>query len=171
MNFKSGILIVLAGVLLMASASASAADRGPRHDRGHPGMGMGPEVMQHLVKAVHRLDLSEEQKTAIHADLSGLRETMQPLMLELHESRKALHEQITADTYDAHAVAEIAARQGSLTTEMTIIASEAASGVLAQLSDEQRAELKAMGTAHRAHRKDHMEMMEKRREGADSDTN
>lgn len=169
MNFKSGILIALAGILLMASASA--ADRGPRHDRGHPGMGMGPEVMQHLVRAMHRLDLSEEQRTAIHADLSGLKETMQPLMLELQESRKALHEQITADTYNADAVAEIAARQGSLTTEMTIIASEAASGVLAQLSDEQRAELKAMGTAHRAHRKDHMEMMKKRREAAESDTN
>jgi Spy/CpxP family protein refolding chaperone len=168
MNFKSRILIVLAAVLL--TASASAADRGPHHDRGHAGMGMGPEVMQHLVKALHRLDLSEEQKTAIHADLGGLRESMQPLMHELLDSRKALHEQITADTYDADAVAEIAARQGSLTAEMTIIASEAASGVLAQLNDEQRAELKAMGTAHRAHRKDHMEMMKKRREGADAET-
>jgi len=169
MNFKSPILIVLAGVLLMASASA--ADRGPHHDRAHPGMGMGTEVMQHLFQAMHRLDLSEEQKTAIHADLSGLKETMQPLMLELQESRKALHEQITADTYDAEAVAGIAARQGSLTAEMTVIASEAASGVFAQLSDEQRAELKAMGTAYRVHRKDHMEMMKKRREGAESDSN
>lgn len=169
MNFKSGILIVLAGVLLMASASA--ADRGPHHDRAHPGMGMGPEVMHHLFKAMHRLDVSEEQKTAIHTELSGLRESIEPLMLELRESRKALHEQITADTYDADAVAEIAARQGNLTTEMTIIASQTASDVLAQLSDEQRTELKAMGAAHRAHRKDHMEMMKKRREAAESDTN
>jgi Spy/CpxP family protein refolding chaperone len=153
MNIKSMLLIAAASMLLMANASAG--DRGPRHERGHSGM--GPEVMEYLTRALHQLDLTEEQKTAIHADLQGLKDSMKPLAQELRASRKALHEQITADEYDAEAVAEIAANQGSLTAEMTVIASQTASGVLARLTDEQRAELKTMAEEHHAKRKAHMQ--------------
>jgi len=165
MNIKSKILVALAGITLMAGAAAG--DRGPRHDRDHAAM--GSEVIHHLVKALHRLDLSEAQKVSIHEDLQGLRESMQPLVEELAETREALHEQITAENYDANAVADIANRQGNLTAEMTIIASETASGVLAQLSDEQRAELVEMADTHRLHRNVHKEMRKQRRGDRDSD--
>lgn len=166
MNITSKLLIALAGLTL--AAASFAGDPGPRHDRGHAGM--GAEVIEHVARAVRRLDLSEEQRTAIHAELQGMRETMKPLVHEMLDTRKALHEQITADQYDAQAVAEIAERQGSLTSEMTIIASGAAASVLAQLSEEQRAELQAMAETRRAHRGVHKDMRKFRRERTDDET-
>lgn len=166
MNIKSKLLIVIASLTL--ATATFAGDRGPRHDRGHTGM--GAEVIERVAKAVRQLDLSEEQKTAIHAELQAMRTSLKPLVREMHETRKALHEQITADQYDAEAVAAIAARQGSLTSDMTIIASEAAASVLSQLNDEQRAELQAMAETHRAHRKAHRDMDKHRRDRPDGET-
>jgi hypothetical protein len=54
-----------------------------------------------------------------------------------------------SDEADAGAVAELAAKQGSLTADITRIAADTAAGVLAKLNDEQRAKLEAMGERHR----------------------
>jgi Spy/CpxP family protein refolding chaperone len=167
MNFKSKLLVLI--TCLALAGGAFARDHGPRPDRGH--LGMGAELVSHLTRALRRLDLSEDQKEIIHADLQDLRESMKPLVRDLRQNRKALHEQITAADYDANAVTELATRQGSITAEMTIIASEVAAGVLASLTDEQRAELKAMAETRRAHRKAHRDLKNERRdrheEGAD----
>lgn len=160
MKIKYQSLALLTAILL--AGSAVAGDRGPRHDRGQPGM--GAEVIEHFVRALRHLDLSEEQRDAIHGDLRGLKEAMKPLMDEMLQTRKALHQQITSDAYDSDAVAELATRQGSISAEMTIIASEAAAGILAQLSEEQRAELASMAETRRAHRKAHRDMKEQRRD-------
>lgn len=165
MNTKYRVIAACAALLL--AGAAMAGDRGPRHDRGP--MGMGAEVIEHFARALRQLDLSEDQKTAIHEDLRGLRESVRPLVHEMFETRKALHQQITADAYDSDAVAELATRQGSISAEITIIASEVAAGVLAQLTDEQRAELHALAEARRAHREAHRELKRQRR-GRPDDT-
>lgn len=146
------IAIALAAGLVFAG-TASAADKGPRMDRQHHqrgGQELGLQVIQHLGKAMRRLDLSEEQKVAIKDEFGLFRETVKPLVQELHSGRKGLHEVITADDYNADAAAEIAEHQGQLTAEITMLVSEAAAAVMAQLSDEQRAELQAMGDERRA---------------------
>jgi Spy/CpxP family protein refolding chaperone len=145
------------------AGSILAAERGPRHDRmQHRSGEMGTQVIEHLGKAVRRLDLSEEQKESIHADIKGLKESIRPLVKELHQGRKELHGLITGTEYDAEAVAAIADKQGSLTAEITRVASGTAAAVLAQLTDEQRAELVAMGEARQAHREKHRGKMKAR---------
>jgi len=155
--------LLLAALLFAGSAIAADQERG--RDRGHMqqrGGEMGTQLIEHLGKALRRLDLSEEQKESIHADMKGLRESLKPLVQEMHAGRKELHGFITADGYDQDAVAEIATHQGQLTTEITILASDTAAAVLARLSDEQRAELMAMGEERRAHRSERSEKMKAR---------
>ena len=151
--------LLLATLLFAVSAVAADPDRGRMHQRGGE---MGTQMIEHLGKALRRLDLSEEQKESIHADMKGLRESLKPLVREMHEGRKGLHELITSDAYDQDAAAEIAGHQGQLTTEITLLVSGVAANVLAQLSDEQRAELMAMGEKRRAHRSERSEKMKAR---------
>lgn len=165
--------IIKLAVLLTALATtgyAIAADHGERgkrmHQRGGPDMGM--QVIEHLTRAIRRLDLSEEQKDAIRADMQGFREDFKPLVKQVHENRKALHELITADSNEDEAVSAIASQLGQLTEEMTLLVSDQAASILDELDEEQRAELKAMGDERRAHRAEHraerQEKMMQRRE-------
>ena len=155
--------LLLAALLFAGSAIAADQERG--RDRGHMqqrGGEMGTQLIQHLGKALRRLDLSEEQKETIHADMKGLRESLKPLVKEMHAGRKTLHGLITGDGYNQDVVAEIAGKQGQLTAEITVLTSNTAATVLARLSDEQRAELMAMGEERRAHRSEHVEKMKAR---------
>ena len=117
---------------LMFAGASFAADHGPgkgrmQKDRMHQrGPDMGMQVIEHLGKALRRLDLSEEQKESIHADMKGLREELKPLVKEIHQGRKELHGLITADSYDADAAAAIAEQQGELTTQVTMTVSQVA---------------------------------------------
>jgi Spy/CpxP family protein refolding chaperone len=156
------ISFLLAALLL--AGSTFAAEREQRPDRMHQrGPEMGTQLIEHLGKAMRRLDLSDEQKETIRADMKGLRESIKPLVKQVHEGRKELHGLITGDAYDKDAAAGIAEQQGKLTSEITMIASETAARVLARLSDEQRAELTAMGEKRRTHRTKHMEKMKARK--------
>jgi len=159
----------------LLAGNTLAAERGQHsermHARGGPDMGMqmGMQVIQHLTKAIRRLDLSEEQKTAVRAEFSGMKEDLRPLIRQLHEGRKELRGVIISEQYDADAVAAIAEQQGTLTAEITVLVSEIASSVLARLTDEQRADLQAMGDTRREHRGGHREMMRARRESRNQD--
>ena len=167
MNKQIKFCLLLTGLLL--AGNSIAGDHGPGQDRMHQrsGPGMATPIIQHLARAIRRLDLSDDQKDSIHAEFKGLKSTLKPLVQELHESKKDLHGLITASEYDAEAVAINAERQGSLMAEITIIASEVAAAVLAQLSDAQRAELEAMGEDRRGHREAHHQRVREHREPRD----
>ena len=155
MNKQIKFCLLLTGLLL--AGNCVAADRGSRQDRmhqrgDHGGPGMSAPLIQHLSRAVRRLDLSDDQQQSIRADLTGLRETLKPLAMELRENRKELQGLITASNYDADAVAANAQEHGALTAEITTISSATASLVLAQLTDAQRAELKTMNENRKARR-------------------
>ena len=119
------------------------------HERGGPA---GMEVIQHLTRALRRLDLSEEQQLTVREDMHELRESLKPLMQEMHASRQALREKVIGNEYDGDTVAELAKAQGALTTRITLQVSEHVNSVLGILTEEQRAELKAMREDHKAHR-------------------
>ena len=159
---------------LLLAGNCVAGEHRPHQDRMHQrggpgGPGMAAPLIQHLTRAIRHLDLSDEQKASIHADLKGLRDSLQPLVKKLRESKKELHGLITASEYDADAVASNAEQQGNLTAEITMLASKVASAVLAQFSDEQRAELKAMGEERRARRQEHRERAKEHRGALDPD--
>jgi Spy/CpxP family protein refolding chaperone len=146
---KKSIQILLFTIPLLIAGLALAADHG-KERRGHRG---GPDMalpgVSHLTRAMRHLDLAAEQKEAIHADFKAMREQLRPIMKQAHESRRALHGLITAQPYDADAVAELAAKHGNLTADITRIAAATAAGVLAKLNDQQRAKLEAMGERRR----------------------
>ena len=172
MNQQIKFCLLLSGLLLAGNCVAGERDpyQDRMHQRGGPGgPGMAASSIQHLTRAIRRLDLSDEQKESIHADLEGLRGSLKPLVGELHEAKKALRDLITASEYDADAVASNAELQGHLTAQITMITSEAASAVLAQLSEEQRAQLKAMGEDRMSHRKAHHERAKAYRAPRDPD--
>jgi len=170
MNYRIKLILMFTAFLI--AGNTMAGDRGQRsermHARGGPDMGM--QLIQHLTKAIRGLDLSEEQKTAVRAELSGMKEDLRPLIRQLHEGRKELHGVIISEQYDADAVAVIAEQQGILTAEITMLVSEIASSVLARLTDEQRADLQAMGVERREHREGgRREMKRGRRESRDQE--
>lgn len=158
MTNRLKVSLLVAG--LMLATTSIAAERGPHTERMQQrgGPEMAGQVIKRLARAVRQLDLSEEQQAATRAEFEGFRESVKPLVKELHQGRIALHEAVTDDIYDADAVAGLAQQQGKLVTEITIVTSEAAAAVLARLSDEQRAELKAMAEERRAHRAMHRDM-------------
>jgi Spy/CpxP family protein refolding chaperone len=156
----------LAGLsALMIAGTTFAGDRNARMERGHErgGPDLGLQVIEHLGKAIRRLDLTEDQKTSIRAEFMGFKETIRPLAKELHKGRMQLRDVISEGEYDADAAAEIAEQQGQITTDITLAVSDAVASVLAQLSDEQRAELEAMGEERRARKEQRREKIEARK--------
>jgi Spy/CpxP family protein refolding chaperone len=151
---KTTLTLILAAVFLFTS-NVSAQQRQGQNQR-HKGPGMDAPVVQQLVRAIHRnLDLSEEQKAEIRTIMQNLKFEMQPLMEESRASKKALHAEVMADEYNEPAVAAIAGRQGELATEKIMITSRHVANILAQLTDDQRAELEALKEEHRARRAEH----------------
>lgn len=164
MIHRTRLTVIFTGLLL--TASAMAAPHGPRGERWkHHGGPDFAQTMLHLGHAVRQLDLSEDQREAIHTEFEAFRESFHPLAEELRENRLALREVITADEYDAEAAAAIAQKQGELTTRLVTVSADAAAAVLGRLTDEQRAELKEQAEFRREHREEHREMkMERRKE-------
>ena len=169
---------LLAGLLIAGSAVAN--DRGHRMDRHQMrgGQDVGMQVLQHLGKAMRRLDLSEDQKLAIKDEFGGVRETLKPLMQELHAGRRDLRDLVASGEYDADTAAEIADHQGQITADITLLVSEAVPGVMTHLTDEQRAELQAMGEERQARKQErrekfraHKEERRERRGGDNPDGN
>lgn len=164
MNKRVLISIVLAGALVAGSATAGprdGRDGGPRHG----GPDMAPQLIERIGRALHRLDLSEEQRGSIHSELRGLKESMRPLVESMHENRKKLHALVTADSYDSGAVAKAAEQQGAITTRMTVLASATAAKVLSLLDDEQRAQLKNMAEERQEFRADRKEWRKAHEDG------
>jgi len=173
MTIRVKITLLVAGLVL--ATSSFAADRG--QSKGRMNQRVGPEVagqiLEHIKGAMRRLDLNEDQQAAIHEEFAGFKESAKPLIRELHEGRKALFKAISSDQYDANLVAEIAAQQGELTAEITVIAGGAAAAVLAQLSEQQRLELKSMAEERRTFRAEHHKLrkqqINKRRDSRDQE--
>jgi len=145
---------ILAATFLMSAGTTFAqdndfdrGDRGPRAQRGMPGM----PIVEQIVRALHRLDLSDEQKENIRAAMRDLRVDAGPIMDEIKAGHKQLRELITAAEYDENAVAEVAAKEGNLTTERLVIASRTSATILAYLTDEQRAQLDEMAAQRQQH--------------------
>ena len=144
----SAILLVSAGTTLAEGYGEGPGRAGPRHARGMHGMPM----VEHLVRALHRLDLSEEQKGNIHDVLRAMKADIHPVMSETKAGHEQLKELIKAASYDEKAVAALAAQEGQLAAERVVIASRALSSVFGFLTDAQREELNAMSEHHKQHR-------------------
>lgn len=128
---------------LLTAAPLALAD----HDRGHRAQGgydPTSSVQRKLTRAMKQLDLSEEQESAVRAIFEDNREDLQAN----REATRAVREDIRAllDSWplDEAALASLAEREGELAEERVVLTSTLASEVLAELDEDQRAELDAM---------------------------
>lgn len=147
-TFISITMMALAGAALAGPRPDHYRDGPPHHGRGMPGM----PVVDMVMRAVMHLDLSDEQEDSIRDIMRSLKTDDRELMKDMRSSHEQLKDLIKADTFDETAVAEIAGKEGNLTTERLILASRAMSQVYAQLTDDQRAELQAMAEERAARR-------------------
>ena len=142
--------------ILMVSTGAALAENshdGPGRAERHHARGMqGMPMVEHLVRALHRLDLSEEQREDVHAVLQEMKTAIRPVMEETRAGHEQLKELIKAATFDEEAVAVLATKEGQLAAERVIIASRAFSDVYVVLTDEQREELDAMSERRKQHK-------------------
>lgn len=158
MNRNSRILSI-AGVLLVAGVTLAAA-AGPRGfgGPGHGGRGFhgGPgacaafdgEGPGPLGRALHRLDLSAEQRARIEALVDSHRDATEPLRAKLLEGfRDRLGTELDA-TFDEGAVRARAEEHARVMVEMRVARAKLHADVLAVLTAEQRAELAEMKARH-----------------------
>ena len=138
---------ILAVTFLMSAGTSFAQDAGygpgKPGQRGQRGMQSMPAV-ENMMRAIHRLDISDEQQADIRAVMQAMKTELSPIMEETKASHLQLKELIKADVYNEGAVAGLAAKEAVRFAERIVITSRALSEVYGYLTDEQRAELEEM---------------------------
>jgi Spy/CpxP family protein refolding chaperone len=157
------IITIVSAIVLAASGAAMAQDfsdnpgaygeKGRKGQRSHRGMQQMPIAGQ-VMRAIQRLDLSDEQKQSIKAVQKLHKAEMHPIMLEMKAGHEQLKELIKAESYDADAVAAVAEKEGNLAAERIVLAGQALSQVFAILTDEQRAQLETMAVERQKRRQE-----------------
>ena len=97
-----------------------------------------------LMRALDRLDLSDEQQEALKALLEDNRESVEANREQLHEARTALREAMQAETVDLNAVRTLADKVGAVETEAAVFRASMKNQIMEILTEEQRAELQEM---------------------------
>ena len=138
---------ILAVTFLMSAGASFAQDTGfgpgKPGQRGQRGM-QGMPAVENMMRAIRRLDISDEQQADIRAVMQEMKTEVSPIMEDMKASHLQLKELIKADEYDDGAVAGLAAKEGVLVAERMVITSRALSEVYGYLTDDQRAELEEM---------------------------
>ena len=142
------ILITIIAAVLMASTGSTFAqdsNNGPEKKRQHHQRGMlTTPALDQLMRALRKLDLSDEQKANTRAILEVMKAEIHPIVLEMKAGQKQLGELIRSPGFDESAIRALADEEGDLTAERIMITSLALSRVMGELTDEQRAELESM---------------------------
>jgi len=135
--------VFLASALLIAAGSAMAQDHGDRgkggkHQRGGSD---GSMIVEQFTRELRQLGLSDEQKDNVKVIMQDLRTQSKSIGDDLRDNQTALKDVIQANSWDESAAAQLAAIEGDLTAQRTLLTTKALASVYAQLNAEQRAEL------------------------------
>ena len=150
-TFLSAAFLISAGTTFAQGNDDWPGKRGQRGMQGMP-------AVEHLMRAIRRLDLDDEQQASIQAVMKEMKTEIKPLMTEMKAGHSQLKELVKADEFDEDAVIALATKEGDLAAERIVMTSRALSEVYGYLTDEQRVELEEMAT-ERAERRN------KRRKG------
>jgi Spy/CpxP family protein refolding chaperone len=141
----SVMTVLLLAVSGMAVAQDGGQGPGNKGQRPHRGMQAQPRtMMEGVMRAIKRLDLSEEQKEGIWSTAHSLKGELHPVMVEMRNGQRELRELISSGSFDEKAVAALAEKEGDLTKQRILLTSAAVADVLGQLTEDQRAQLEAM---------------------------
>ena len=135
----STLMLSIGGTAVAQSPDGDLNDRGDREQRGPH----GNPFLEKAMRGIKSLDLSAEQRVNIRSILQTLKADSVSLMEERRATHMQLRTLITAETYDAHAVALLANTAGQLAAERVILSSQALAEVYSQLTAEQQTELDA----------------------------
>lgn len=155
---------LFASAFLIAAGSAIADSHGDRgkggkHKRGAPQSSM----MEKFTRELRQLDLSNEQKANVKVIMQDLRGQSMSISKDLKANQMALRDVIQSGNWDESTAAELAANEGDLTAQRTLLTSKALADVYAQLNDEQRAELAVKAEERMERREKRAEMRSERR--------
>lgn len=146
MNAKR-VVMILATVALAAGATVALAGGG-RGGAGMRGDGMrGP--LGPLGRALHRLDLSAEQRTQIESLVAEAKPAIEALREQLRVSREEFQATHPPTSFDEAAIRAHAAAQTGIHTELAVATARLRARALGVLTPEQLAELDAMREARR----------------------
>ncbi len=152
--------IVLFTALLGAGTLAFAGPEHPEDRHAAPNADPSAQPVRELAGAIRRLDLDPEQETAIKEIFAANREALEAQAAAGRDLREELQTLLNEPELDEEALAALAAAEGDLAEERVMLIGTLAAEVLAELDDEQRAELATL-RAERLSRRD--EWREKKR--------
>ncbi len=156
------LIIAIMTTLFLASTGtvfAQDVDAGPekkaqrQHRAKHPNRGAQPmPVTEKFIRAIRRLDLSDEQKENIKSTMKALKEEVKPIMLEMKTGHEQLKGLVNAADYDEQAVAALADNEGMLLAKRIKLTSAALAKARSYLTAEQLTQLDTMAKERKGQR-------------------
>jgi len=129
--------------VFLAAAAMTGFALGARSALAHPPMGGGPPEMSSMLESrIGRLDLDDQTRNAVYAIIDGAKSTERDTQNQLRREHETLRTLLEKDAPDEGAVLAEADRIGSLTTELRKQELRTLLAVRAQLTPEQRAQLR-----------------------------
>jgi len=129
---------------LLAGGPGHGPGPGPGPEGGmmHPmGAMLGAPVAHKLMMALHTLDLTEEERTAIHGKFEQFHATNQAKLAQLGTAHKALVDQILADPVDESAIRSDVATMASVHAEVAVVEAYLVKDIRSVLTNDQRDQL------------------------------
>lgn len=150
---KTILTASLVMALALVAAPVLAQGHGHGHGRGYdhgygqgPGQGMG--LGQHdrigLMRGLHRLDLSDEQRDAIHAVFDEFRPQLEDGRAGIQEIVTELHETLQASGYDEGLLRPLVEDKAALGVEQELLRMQMHARIAELLTLGQREELREM---------------------------
>ncbi len=137
---KRSILITTLILTLAAGAGIATAWGGHGgHGPGMEGPGAPGAFLRGMMRLMHRLDLSDQQRDAIRGILQDARSQIQPHRQALQDGREQMRA-LDPSSFDETAVRAIARKQAKEIEEIMVIGQKVRSQVWAVLTPEQREE-------------------------------
>ncbi len=137
-------LTYLASVTALASGMLFAQTPAPSNQSQPPAQHRQWNRGQMFDRFATKLNLTDDQKAQAKSILQSSRESSQPVVQQLRQSRQALRDAVKAGKSGSE-IDQLSANLGQLTGQMTAIRSKAFAKVYALLTPEQRTKAEQMG--------------------------
>jgi protein CpxP len=96
------------------------------------------------MRALHQLDLSDEQKDALKALRESKKDAVQANREQVRDAKKALREEMQTEQVNLDAVRTLAGDVGAVEVELAVFRASMKNQMMKILTEEQRAELQEM---------------------------
>jgi periplasmic protein CpxP/Spy len=148
-------LMLAALAVLMGStlAKSQTADDTPPPPPMH-GHGMGMGFDGHLGFLAEKLNLTDEQKTQMHAIMEKEHPTMKPLMQQQRQIDQQLRQYVEGN-FDQAKVQALATQKAQIQTQITVEETRTHNQIYQLLTADQKTQLKQMEAEHEARMQQH----------------